>query len=155
MHLKSFQTLLTIAGWFNINLCQFDISTVYLHGEIDGDIYMESPPSHGNGSSVWKLLKGLYGLKQAGCIWHERLKADMEDLGYVQCQRDHAVFRYRTRANGDWAVCTFWVDDETGVSSQEELDQVADMFCRKYRILGKGDLHWTLGEGNSRNAQAC
>ena len=116
---------------------------------------MESPPSHGNGSSVWKLLKGLYGLKQAGCIWHERLKADMEDLGYVQCQRDHAVFRYRTRANGDWAVCTFWVDDETGVSSQEELDQVADMFCRKYRILGKGDLHWTLGEGNSRNAQAC
>src|SRR5258706_4458937 len=91
-----------------------------------------------------KLLKGLYGLKQAGRIWHERLKADMEELGYVQCNRDHAVFRIGNRRDGNWAVCAFWVDDETGVGSREQLDRVADMFRQKYGISGEGDQRWTL-----------
>ena len=92
MCLKSFHTLLMITGWFDLDLHQFDVAAAYLHGEIDRDIYMESPPGHGYGSTIWKLLKGLYSLKQAGHIWHKRLKADMEELGYVQCIQDHAVF---------------------------------------------------------------
>jgi len=43
------------------------------------------------------LQKWLYGLKQASRIWHKKLKANMEELGFVHCQRDHAVFRI-----GDW-----------------------------------------------------
>ena len=58
---------------------------------------MEAPTRYEQEGTVWLLLKGLYGLKQAGRIWHKRLKADMEELGCVQCQRDHAVFRI-----GDW-----------------------------------------------------
>ena len=144
MRFESFRILLSIASWFDLDLRQFDVSEAYLHGEIDGDVYMEAPPGHGDGDTVWKLLKGLYGLKQAGWIWHERLKADMEGLGYVQCKRDHAVFRIGNRSDGNWAVCAFWVDDETGVGSREQLDRVADMFCHKYGISGKGDLRWTL-----------
>ena len=48
---------------------------------------------------VWLLLKGLCGLKQADRIWHERPKDDMEELGFLQCQRDRAVFRI-----GDWGL---------------------------------------------------
>ena len=106
---------------------------------------MEPPPGRGDGETVWKLLKGLYGLKQAGCIWHERLKADMEELGYTQCHRDNAIFRIGIRKKGDWAVCAFWVDDETGIGSREQLDCVADMFRQKYGISGEGELRWTLG----------
>ena len=105
---------------------------------------MEPPPGHGDGDSVWKLLKGLYGLKQAGRIWHERLKADMEELGYTQCQRDHAVFRIGTRKTGNLAVCAFWVDDETSIGSREQLDRVADMFHQRYGISGEGELRWML-----------
>ena len=78
MRFESFRVLLTIAAWFDLDLRQFDVSAAYLHGEIDGEVYMEAPPGHGDGDTVWKLLKGLYGLKQAGRIWHERLEADME-----------------------------------------------------------------------------
>ena len=69
----------------------------------------------------------------------------MEELGYTQCQRDHAVFRIGTRKTGDWAVCAFWVDDEAGIGSRERLYRVADMFRQKYGISGEGELRWTLG----------
>ena len=46
---------------------------------------------------------------------------------------------------GDWAVCAFWVDDETGFGSLEQLYRVADMFRRKYGQSGEGELCWTLG----------
>ena len=145
MRLKSFQVLLSIAAWFDLDLCQFDVSAAYLHGEIDGEVYMEPPPGCGDGETIWKLLKGLYSLKQVGHIWHERLKADMEELGYTQCHRDNAVFRISTWKKGDWAVCAFWVDDKTGIGSHKQLDCVADMFHWKYGISGEGELCWTLG----------
>jgi hypothetical protein len=126
MRLESFRTLLSIAAWFDLHLQQFDVSAAYLYGDIDGEVYMEPPPGHEDGDSVWKLLKGLYGLKQAGRSWHERLKADMEELGYVQCQRDHAVFKVGTWKKGDWAVCAFWVDDVPGIGSPEQLVRVAN-----------------------------
>ena len=95
--------------------------------------------------------KGLYGLKQPGRIWHEKLKADMEELGFVQCQRDHAVFRHGEWGSPDWAVCAFWVDDETGVGSRQQLDRVASMFNQKYGISGEGEMRWTLGIGVARD----
>jgi hypothetical protein len=137
--------LRSIAAWFDLNLRQFCVSAAYLHGEIDGEVSVVSPPGHGDGDSVWKLLKGLYGLKQAGRIWHERFKTDMEELGYAQCQRDHTAFRIGTRKTGDWAVCAFWVHDETGIGSRERLDRVVDMFRRKCEISGEGELRWMLG----------
>src|SRR5258706_10236342 len=78
----------------------------------------------------------------------------MEELGFTQCHRDHAVFRIGKREKGNWAVCAFWVDDETGVGSREELDRVADMFRRKYGITGEGDLQWTLGMNVEREFKA-
>ena len=115
MRLESFRVLLSIAAWF----FSFDVSAANLHGEIDGEVYIEPPPGHGDGDSIWKLLNSRYGLKQAGRIWNERLKADMEDLEYTQCQRDHAVFWIGTQITGDWAMCAFRVDDETGIGSLE------------------------------------
>ena len=32
---------------------------------------------------VWFLQRGLYGLKQAGRIWNEKLKAAMEELEFM------------------------------------------------------------------------
>ena len=135
--------LLSISTWFDLDLRQFDGSAAFLHGEIDGEVYMEPPPGHGDGDSVWKFLKGLYGLN-TGRIWHKRSKADMEELGYTQCQRDHAVFRIGIWKTSDWVVCAFWVDYETGIGSGEHLYLVADMFRWKYGLSG-GGLRWTLG----------
>jgi hypothetical protein len=138
MCLESFRTLISIAAIFDFDLRQFDVSAAYLHGEVDGEVYMEPPLGYEKDNHLWLLLKGLYGLKQAGRIWHDRLKADMKDLGYTQCPRNHAVFRIGTWRQEDWAVCAFWVDDETRVGSRYQLDRVEKMFRQKYGIAGEG-----------------
>ena len=91
-----------------------------------------------------EILERPYGLN-AGRICQERPKADMEELGYTQCQRGHAVFQIGTWKMGDWAVCAFWVGDEAGIGFLEQLYRVADMFRRKYGQSGEGELRWTLG----------
>ena len=71
----------------------------------------------------------------------------MEELGFVQCQRDHTIFCHGEWGSPDWAVCTFWVNDETGVGSHQQLDWVVSMFNQKYGISGKGEMCWTLRIG--------
>jgi len=51
----------------------------------------------------------------------------------------------------DWAVCTFWVDDGTGVGSHQQLERVVWMFNQKYGISGEGEMRWTLGLGVARD----
>ena len=67
-----------------------------MHREVDDDVYMAPPPGDGDGDTDWRLLKCLYGPKQTGRIWHERLKVDVEELGYTQCHRDNAVCQIGT-----------------------------------------------------------
>ena len=147
VRLESFRVLISIAALFDLEVHQFDVSTAYLHGDIDGEVYMEPPPGYQTEGTIWILLKGLYRLKQAGRIWYERLKANMNTLGFTQCPRNHAVFSIGTWGSDDWAVCAFWVDDETGIGSRWQLDRVAAMFHRKYSITGEGELRWILGMG--------
>jgi len=75
VRLETFRMLITIAALFDFPLRQFDVSVTYLHGDIDEEIYMEdmeAPPGCESRDTVWRLQKGLYGLKQAGHIWHEQ-----------------------------------------------------------------------------------
>ena len=51
------------------------MKTTFLNGDLDEDIYMEQPEdfsSLGQEKKVCKLVKSLYGLKQALKQWHEK-----------------------------------------------------------------------------------
>lgn len=59
---------LAIVAKRDLELVQFDIRTVFLHGELKEDIYIELPEGLKRENSqdvVCKLNKSLYGLKQA------------------------------------------------------------------------------------------
>ena len=45
-----------------------------------------------NSSRVCRLLKSLYGLKQAGRRWYQRLVEIMEKMGFKRCNVDQAMF---------------------------------------------------------------
>jgi len=52
MRLESFEFLASIAVLFDLDLRPFDVSIPHLHGDIDGEVCMESPPGYGDGGSI-------------------------------------------------------------------------------------------------------
>ena len=65
--------ILALACRYNLELWHIDIKGAYLNGKLNDDVYMRQPEgfiSEGQEHLVCKLNKGIYGLKQSGCIWH-------------------------------------------------------------------------------------
>ena len=73
-----------------------DVVTAFLNPEIDKVIYMEFPDGY-NGEEILpgqalKLLKGLYGLKQAAWLWNCTMhKFLVFKLRFEQCENDKCV----------------------------------------------------------------
>ena len=92
-------------------MTQYDISQAFLNGTLEEDLYMNFPPGYPseNKGTVLKLLKGLYGLKQASRIWQKTLYKALQDLGMVTCKTESGVLRWPGKDHLGLVVC--WVDD--------------------------------------------
>lgn len=74
--LASFRIILAMAARNDWDADTFDFNGAYLNGELDDneEIYMQAPPGYDSeGEQVKRLLKSLYGLKQAGRKWYDTL----------------------------------------------------------------------------------
>ncbi|KAL5535042.1 hypothetical protein ACEPAF_3135 [Sanghuangporus sanghuang] len=63
------RAILAIAAFEDLELYSVDISTAFLNGEMEYDIYMNQPKGfedYFGPEFVLKLIKSIYGLKQAG-----------------------------------------------------------------------------------------
>ena len=90
----SIHILLTIAAYNDLKIHQVNIKTAFLNGELKEEIYLRLPPrANVNKALVWRLLKPLYGLKQAGRQWYQEVHAQFTKIGFVRLEADHSVFR--------------------------------------------------------------
>ena len=84
--LTSLRTLLALSVHYGYDLGNSDITTAYLNSDLAEtaeDIYVELPDSFRQKGKVGRLLKGLYGLKQAGRLWHQRLVGWLLERGFT------------------------------------------------------------------------
>ena len=70
LHKASMRMLFAQAASQDWEIHQFDVETAFLKGTLKEEIYMKPPTglTHTPGK-VWKLVKSLYGLKQASKVW--------------------------------------------------------------------------------------
>jgi len=105
--------LLTIAAAHNLNLEQFDVKTAFLHGDIDVDnIYVTQPEGYirkGQEDCVYRLLKSLYGLKQANRIWNKTMHKILIKCGLKQSIKEPCLY-YRNEAD-EITILALFVDD--------------------------------------------
>ncbi|PPQ83602.1 hypothetical protein CVT26_001384 [Gymnopilus dilepis] len=147
--LSSIRTVLAIAAAENLEIHQIDIKGAYLNGVLTSDevIYMRQPPGYelpNSQGKVCRLRKTLYGLKQSGRRWYQRLVEIMEKLGFKRCEVDQAVF-YRKR-EGMLMIVLVHVDDCTLVATTLPLITKFKIAIAKHvGITDLGELHWILG----------
>jgi hypothetical protein len=148
--LASIRTVLALAASNDMELHQIDIKGAYLNGELTEQetIYMSQPPGyHAPNSSgkVCHLRKTLYGLKQSGRRWYQKLVDIMlTKLRFSRCDVDQAVFFRRT--SNAAAIILVHVDDCTiAASSQALVVNFKEEISKHVEITDLGELHWLLG----------
>jgi hypothetical protein len=83
MRFDTLRTLLAIATIEDWDIQQIDIKGAYLKGQLKEEIYMRQPTGYEDGTDrVCRLLRPIYGLKQAGNIWNVDFDQTMTKLGY-------------------------------------------------------------------------
>ena len=90
----------------------FDVKAAYLKSDLDEEIYMMLPKANKDDKCEFvRLLKSIYGLKQAGKLWFDNIKGVLLANGYQQSLCDQCVFtKYIPEEDIDIDVCLY-VDD--------------------------------------------
>ncbi|CAI7824871.1 unnamed protein product [Closterium sp. NIES-53] len=77
-------------GW---RIKQMDITTAFLNGIIQEELYMLQPEGLDDGSvKVCRLKKAIYGLKQAPRAWYHKLEETLLAGGFKKSECDHSLF---------------------------------------------------------------
>jgi hypothetical protein len=128
-----------------------DISNAYLNGEIEKEyeVYMRQPQGfeeRGPNGEKWvcRLKKGLYGLKQSGRLWNQKLSTELERLGFVTIKSDPAV--YIMERQGVRIIMPVFVDDITITSKDRaQIQWVKDSLSQVFRLKDLGPTKFLLG----------
>ncbi len=122
-----------------------DISTAFLNGGVDEELYIQQPDQFNDGTGrVLRLKKALYGLKQAPRQWYKELSGTLEALHYEFCVVDKALAK--KNIGGHTVYTIFYVDDFLFASqSRAALEQAKKEVLDKYAGTDKGEILDYLG----------
>jgi hypothetical protein len=140
------RTVIALASIHNWFIHQLDVNNAFLHGDLKEDVYMSLPQgfstSHPN--KVCKLVKSLYGLKQASRQWNEKLTSFLLSLNFKQASADHSLFTRKTVTS--FLVLLVYVDDVIiAGTSLDEIQVVKSALHTSFKIKDLGKLKYFLG----------
>ncbi|UYV76700.1 hypothetical protein LAZ67_14001823 [Cordylochernes scorpioides] len=92
---------------------------------------------------VCRLKKAIYGLKQAGIVWHERLDNELKYLGLKQIQSDNCVY---IKHHEGILLVAIYVDDLIIAAEREDtLKSFKESIKRIFKIKDLGGINCCLG----------
>ena len=142
----SIRLILAIAALEDLELESVDISSAFLNGDLDAEVYMKQPEGFEQHGPDWvcKLVKAIYGLKQAGRMWHIKLDKVFKEMGFSRIQSDHSIWIWR---KGDTRIIIpVFVDDMTiAAKSTSSIQWVKTELAKRFKLHDLGPTSWLLG----------
>ena len=129
-----------------------DVVTSYLYGSLDANVYMKilegfTLPKAMNSKprSMYsiKLQRSLYGLKQSGRMWYNRLSQYLLKEGYVNNSICPCVFIKKTESG--LAIIAVYVDDLNLIGTPEELIKTTNYLKKEFEMKNLGKTRYCLG----------
>ena len=149
MRATSLRLLLALAAGERLKLEHFDVTNAFTQADIDSDIYVEPPQGYPEyEGKVLKLVKALYGTKQASRMWQLKLRKKLIEMGFANSSHDPCLFSRRTK-EGSIMLIGVYVDDIVLAHNERELEWFIKEFTGPNGFNAKhvGPLNWFLGLG--------
>lgn len=123
-----------------------DVHNVFLHGDLQEEVYMRMPPgfTHSDSSKVCRLRKSIYGLRQAPRCWFTKLSSALEKFGFVQSYSDYSLFTY-SKGGVEVRVLVYVDDLVIASNSIDKLTKFKESLGRQFRMKDLGKLKYFLG----------
>ena len=117
-----------------------DVITTYLYGSIDNDIYMKileefkfpevNNTKPRNMCSI-KLQQSLYGLKQSGRMWYNRLSEYLLEKGYTN--NPICLFICIKKSKTRFVIIVVYVDDLNLIGAPKELTKTVKYLKNEFK----------------------
>jgi Reverse transcriptase (RNA-dependent DNA polymerase) len=158
VRLESFRTLLHMTASLGWDLQHFDIKTAFLHGVLPENetMFMEQPTGFeaiGKEDWVMKLMKSIYGMKQASRVWNRTFDKTVKSWGFERLACEWCI--YRRHSPTGTVIFVVHVDDIiSAASSPSENERFKAQLKGKWDISDLGPAKFSLGIAITRDLTA-
>ena len=121
-----------------MQLHQVDITTAFLNGVLEEEVYMYQPQefvAKGQENLVCKLKRSLYGLKQSPRCWNSTLDEFLKQLGFVQSMSDPCIY---VASDGELMVGVYVDDIVIGGESEKQTKEFELALGEKFDVYFLG-----------------
>jgi transposase InsO family protein len=147
---KTLRLILALIATRDLEFELMDVQTAYLNALLKEVVYMAQPDGFTSGDGnhlVWRLLKAIYGLKQAGREWNQHLDTFIVTvLFFTRCVADPCLYTRKSRS-GRLILLSVYVDDIPSAFATEdraEWEEIKATFFSRFAIKFLGDADWLL-----------
>eukprot|EP00171_Calliarthron_tuberculosum_P000752 IDg752t1 len=146
--LTSIRIFLATVAVMDLETGQMDVVTAFLNGDLDIDIFMETPDGFKDPKRpdlVCKLRKALYGLKQAPRQWYAKIHSFLVDeLGFKSSPNDPCM--YSRHSSSSIMLIALYVDDMLiAANSSASIKKIKEEFNMRFEMKDMGEAHICLG----------
>ncbi|GMF29104.1 unnamed protein product [Phytophthora fragariaefolia] len=155
VRLETLRVLLTLAAIWDYDIHQMDVTTAFLNGEIDVEVFMEQPKGYvvqGKETWVCHLLKSLYRLKQAPRVWFQLLKSFLVEQGFTMLRSEACVAV--KLIDCQLVIIPLYVDDLILFAPTVNLvNKMKEISRSRFKMKDLGELHYILDWELTRNRE--
>src|SRR4051812_16489988 len=133
--IKSIRILLAIVDYHDYEIWKMDVTTIFLNGKIEEELYMMQPEGFIDPKNACKVckLQWIYGLKQTSRSWNLRFDEVINVFGFVQNVEEFYV--YKKQSGSSITFLWLYVDDILLIGNDTKfLGEVKDYLNGKFSM---------------------
>ncbi len=128
-------------GW---SLHQMDVKNVFIHGDLQEEVYMEQPPSYVDQTHpnlVCRLKKALYDLKQTPRAWSDKIGQYLVISGFQTSNANFSL--YVKKIDHGIVIIIIYVDDLIITrDSDADIFDLNKLLKQKFEMKDLGELRY-------------